>query len=74
MNRQYWHNKLDEAMDETKEGESFIGRFIDLVIYDIYRSKNTERGLAVKEYFCHYCKSVKVANPNQKCNICREYL
>lgn len=32
MNRQYWHDMLDRAMDETQEGESFVGKFVNMAI------------------------------------------
>jgi hypothetical protein len=32
MSREFFHLLLDEALDQTKEGESFLGGFVNKVI------------------------------------------
>lgn len=47
--REYFHRLLDEAMDQTREGESFVGRFVNKVIQGVLDEAVVARFLKTKE-------------------------
>ncbi len=34
MNREYYHQMLDQAMNETREGDTFLPQFVRLVLLE----------------------------------------
>ena len=41
LDRDHYHDLLDQAMDESKEGESFLPRFVGLVIAELTPKRGT---------------------------------
>jgi len=40
--RARWHDMLDRAMDQTREGENFVAKFVEFVVADL-RSSQPQR-------------------------------